>query len=29
MSAAANSGEILQRGIAACPEAADGDILPP
>jgi len=29
MSAAANSGEILQRGIAACPEAANGDILPP
>jgi len=28
MSAAANSGEILQRGISACPEAADGDILP-
>jgi len=29
MSSDANSGEILQRGIAACPEAADGDILPP
>jgi len=29
MSAAANSGEILQRGISACSEAADGDILPP
>ena len=29
MSAAANSGEILQRGISSlCPEAADGDILP-
>ena len=29
MSAAANSGEILQRSINYCPEAADGDILPP
>lgn len=29
MSAAANSGEILQRGISSCSEAADGDILPP
>lgn len=29
MSAAANSGEILQRGISACAEAADGDVLPP
>jgi hypothetical protein len=28
MSAAANSGEIRQRGIASCPEAADGDVLP-
>ena len=28
MSATANSGEILQRGISACSEAADGDILP-
>jgi len=28
MSAAANSGDIIQRGITACAEAADGDILP-
>jgi hypothetical protein len=28
MSAAANSGDIIQRGISTCPEAADGDILP-
>ena len=28
MSAAANSGDIIQRGISSCPEAADGDILP-
>lgn len=28
MSAAANSGEIRQRGITSCPEAADGDVLP-
>lgn len=28
MSASANSGEILQRGISACSEGADGDILP-
>lgn len=29
MSAAANSGDILQRGISGCSQAADGDILPP
>ena len=30
MSASANSGDILQRGIGSqCEEAADGDILPP
>lgn len=29
MSAAANSGEILQRGVMQCPEAANGDQLPP
>ena len=28
MSASANSGDIRQRGIASCPEAANGDILP-
>lgn len=28
MSAAANSGDILQRGITDCPQATDGDILP-
>lgn len=28
MSAAANSGEIRQRGISSCAEAADGDVLP-
>lgn len=29
MSASANSGEILQRGVIQCPEAANGDQLPP
>lgn len=28
MSATANSGDIIQRGISGCAEAADGDILP-
>jgi hypothetical protein len=28
MSAEANSGEIIQRGFASCPEAANGDSLP-
>ena len=28
MSATANSGDIIQRGISDCSEAADGDILP-
>mmetsp|Transcript_21057 Transcript_21057/g.32612 ORF Transcript_21057/g.32612 Transcript_21057/m.32612 type:complete len:114 (+) Transcript_21057:2917-3258(+) len=28
MSATANSGEILQRGLSNCPAAADGDVLP-
>jgi len=28
MSAKANSGAILQRGIISCPEAAEGDQLP-
>lgn len=28
MSASANSGEILQRGLHSCSAAADGDILP-
>jgi len=29
MSAAANSGDILQRGISSCQGAANGDVLPP